>query len=156
MLSFKQYLSESFSPRNDRREEHPDLISKPERMWQYADYRHEKRDADGKPVYSLSTYIQPVTGRHDKYNGWTEVEFSVNGAYEKESLAPEKRVPLQHILGGATRVFSHVNHYHSQAGLGKGILFATKNRKKHDLYMRMADRFGVPAVNVHETQMKDK
>lgn len=154
MLTFKQYLSESFSPRDDWREVHPDMQSKPEQMGQFADYRHEKLDANRKPIYNLSTYIQPIhTGPH---KGWTEIEFAVNGAWEKENLPAEKRVPLQHILGGATRVFSHVNHYHSQAGLGKGILFATKNRKKHDLYMRMADRFGVPAVNVHETQMKDK
>lgn len=147
-------LSEVFSPTSDPRERHPDMRSDPESIGSHARYSHTKIDNQGNPLYWVGTKIDHINTHFDPYRGWTEIEFAVNGSWEKESLDPEKHVPKDQIIGLAQRVFDHVNHYHSQVGLGKGILFATKNRKKHNLYMRMAKRLGVPAVNAFEHKLE--
>ena len=96
MLTFRQYLQEVFTfstkkHKGDHPRSHPDMTyydpeSEVDEDVIHAVYAYTHKDAEGKPVYVLRTSMKRMP------HG-TEAEFTVNGAWEKEKLAANKRVP---------------------------------------------------------------
>ena len=83
----------------------------------------------------------------------TEAEFTVNGAWEKEKLAANKRVPIEHLPHLMSKIHSHVDHFQrTHGGFGKALFFWTENKKKNSLYHHIAKDAGVPGVNLRDTE----